>query len=91
MSPLAVIGLHVAALVLAYLGLVVLHEQPWYWHVLSIVAAVWVGVRQVQGRWSSPESSLSASLAFAFLLLWGFAGPVLGEIHRQSRETHSRP
>jgi hypothetical protein len=91
MSPLVVFALHGAALLLAYLALIFLHEQCWYWHVLGIALAVWVGVGQLQGRWSSPDSALYASLIFAFLLLWGFAGLVFGEIHRTDRRMHGQP
>jgi hypothetical protein len=82
MSPLVVFLLHAAALVLAYLVLVFVHEKAWYWHVLSIGLAIGIGLSLLR-PWPTHETELLASLLFAFLLLWGFAGPVFAAIHRQ--------
>lgn len=87
MSPLWIIALHGAALALAYLLLVFAHEKAWYWHALSIVAAIGVGVSLLRG-WPTYEAELAASLLFAFLLLWGFAGPVLAELHQRDHPSH---
>ncbi len=87
MSPLWIISLHGAALALAYLLLVFAHEKAWYWHALSIAIAVGVGVSLLRGL-PTFEAELAASLLFAFLLLWGFAGPVLAELHHRDHASH---
>ena len=88
MSPLLIVCLHGAALALAYLLLILAHEKAWYWHALSIAAAIGIGLTMMRG-WPTFAADLTASLLFAFLLFWGFLGPVLGELHHQDHGKHA--
>lgn len=63
-----------AALV-ALLLLLVFRAKSWYWHVLSILAALVVGLVPIPPQLNTPQGSLIIGSVFTFLLLWGVAAP----------------
>lgn len=84
MSPLLVILIYAATLGAAFLVLHRFHEKPWYLHAAAIAGAVWIGLQQTPEEWNRPAWEMWSGLLFAFLHLWGAAGPVFslsGEDH----------
>lgn len=61
--------------------------QHWYWHVLSIVAALALGLARLPDPFSQPAYSLVVGWFFTALFLWGVAAPVVAAL-RHSPEFH---
>jgi len=67
------------ALALAYL-----YHARWYWHVLSVLAALAVGFSPPIPGWEAPSRDLVYGVVVLFLLVWGFAEPFVHRFHRHS-------
>ena len=64
-------------------------SQAWYWHVLSIAAAVALGLAPTPPAWKSSAVDLMFGFALTFLLLWGAGGLVVFRPHTHPREKHA--
>lgn len=64
-----------AAACVALLLLFVFRAKSWYWHILSVVLALVVGLIPIPARLNTKEGSMIIGSAFTFLLLWGVAAP----------------
>lgn len=62
--------------VLALLLLFFSGPKRWYWHTLSLAAALAVGLTPVPAKWNTPQASMVIGGVFVFLLLWGAAAPL---------------
>ncbi len=67
------------------LALVIVYffHARWYWHVLSVLAALAIGFSPPIPGWDGPTRDLVYGFAFLFLLVWGLAEPFLHHFHRQ--------
>lgn len=72
---------------LALLFLYLFHAR-WYWHVLSVLAALAVGFSPPLPGWEGPSHDLAYGFVVLFLLVWGGAEPF---VHRHHRHAHDAP
>jgi hypothetical protein len=69
--------------VILALLLVYLFHSRWYWHVLSVLAALGVGLTPpIEGL--GPARDMIYGCVFLFLLVWGGAEPFMHRFHRQA-------
>ncbi|HTQ54385.1 MAG TPA: hypothetical protein VMI94_07995 [Bryobacteraceae bacterium] len=61
---------------------VYLFHARWYWHVLSVLAALAVGFSPPIQGWDGPARDLIYGFVVLFLLVWGVAEPFLHHHHR---------
>jgi antibiotic biosynthesis monooxygenase (ABM) superfamily enzyme len=64
------------------LVLVYLYHAPWYWHVLSVLAALAIGFSPSIGSWDGATRDLVYGFVVLFLLVWGLAEPFVHHFHR---------
>ncbi len=64
-----------AAALLALLVLYFKGPKAWYWHVLSAVVAVGIGLIPTPPSLNSATSSVVVGSVFIFLLVWALAAP----------------
>ena len=64
-------------------------SQAWYWHVLSIAAALALGLVPTPPGWKNSAVDLVFGFALTFLLLWGAGGLVVYRPHTHTREKHA--
>jgi len=67
-----------AALALAF---VYLFHARWYWHVLSVLAALAVGFSPPVPGWAGTSRDVIYGFVVLFLLVWGLAEPFLHRFH----------
>ena len=72
MQPIWVALVYGSAVVLA---VIVVYEfrTKWYWHALSVVAGLAVGLTPPPERWRPPD--LLVGFVFIFLMAWGLGAP----------------
>ncbi|MBI3472711.1 MAG: hypothetical protein HY013_15250 [Candidatus Solibacter usitatus] len=80
MSPGWVPAAYGVSLVLVAAALHYWHERSWYWHALSITAAMILGLAPFR-LWEGPSFDLAVGFAFTFLFLWGLGGLTLALFH----------
>lgn len=79
-----------SALLLALALLWRFGAKSWYWHVLSIVAALALGLVPLPAQFNTPQGTLCVGWVFFFLAVWGIAAPVFvwmdhhGEFHHRT-------
>jgi len=75
------------SVVLALFCLYLFHAR-WYWHVLSVLAALAVGFSPPFPGWQGASRDLIYGFVVLFLLVWGVAEPFFprfhGHVHRYS-------
>lgn len=81
MSTIVVYVVYGISVVLA-LWFVYLFHARWYWHVLSVLAALAVGFSPPMPGWDGPSRDLIYGVVVMFLLVWGLAEPFLHRFHR---------
>jgi len=79
------------AMAILALALLYFFHANWYWHVLSVVAALGIGMMPpgmipVPAEWGPARDIILGSL-FTFLVIWGIATPLFRR-HHQPQETH---
>ena len=79
-TTLAVLVYSAAFAIPAYL-LYYFGSQSWYWHALTIVAAVAMGFIPRTPQWQTPEMDLLSGFVLLFLLVWGIGGLVAYRPH----------
>jgi len=62
--------------VLALFLLYVSGPKRWYWHVLSLLVALVIGLVPIPKSLNTPQGSLWIGGVFTFLFLWGLAAPL---------------
>jgi len=87
MSFALVAGVYGSSLLAALLLLYFFRPKAWYWHVLSVAAALVIGLTPFPEGWHSPAADLVVGTVFIFLFFWG-AGAIffLGTRRRQVRQ-----
>ena len=48
----------------------------WYWHLLSSLAALALGMYPMSGSWNTPAGTLAIGWVFIVLFVWAIAAPV---------------
>ena len=48
----------------------------WYWHILSVVVALLIGLTPMPADWQGRVLDLSVGFIFTFLFFWGAAAPL---------------
>jgi hypothetical protein len=64
-----------AAALIALALLYFVRARSWYWHVLSVLAALAVGLVPIPPKYNTTQGTLVVGSFFVFLLLWGVAAP----------------
>ena len=72
---------YVSAVVVALALLYAFHAR-WYWHALSVLAALALGLTPPPEGWQPPD--LLVGSVFVFLLVWGIGAPLFRAHHRDS-------
>lgn len=83
MSPILVCVVYGVSVALALL-LVYLFHTRWYWHVLSVLAALAVGFSPPVPGWDGASRDLIYGFIVLFLLVWGVAEPFVHRFHRHA-------
>jgi len=81
MSTILVCVVYGFSVVLA-LWCVYLFHARWYWHVLSVLAALAVGFSPPLPGWDGPSRDLVYGSVVLFLLVWGLSEPFMHRFHR---------
>ena len=81
MSTFLVYVVYGFSVVLALLCVYLFHAR-WYWHLLSVLAALAVGLSPPIPGWEGPSRDLTYGFAVLFLLVWGIAEPFVHRFHR---------
>jgi hypothetical protein len=81
MSTILVCVVYSFSIALALLCVYLFHGR-WYWHVLSVLAALAVGFSPPLPGWDGPTRDLVYGFVVLFLLVWGFAEPFIHRFHR---------
>ncbi|MGO4881083.1 MAG: hypothetical protein ACLP59_09710 [Bryobacteraceae bacterium] len=61
--------------------IVYLFHACWYWHVLSVLAALAIGFSPPLQGWIGPSRDLVYGAVILFLLVWGIAEPFVHRHH----------
>lgn len=77
MSPLLVALSYAAAIAFSLSLLWRFGASHWYWHLLSLVAAVAIGVTPLPPRFNDPAMTVLVGVVFLFLFFWAVGGPVV--------------
>lgn len=80
MSTLLVLVAYGFSVVLA-LAFVFFFHTRWYWHVLSVLAALAIGFSPPIAGWDGPSRDLLYGSIVLFLLVWGLAEPFVHRFH----------
>jgi hypothetical protein len=75
MSSVGLLLAYGAAILLPIWLLYVFHAKSWYWHVLSVAAALSIGFTPVPPEWNRPSTDVAIGFAVLFLFVWGIAAP----------------
>jgi hypothetical protein len=79
------------AMAVLALALLYFFHANWYWHILSVVVALAIGIMPpdmipVPTAWGATRDMIVGSL-FTFLVIWGIAAPLFRR-HHQPQATH---
>ena len=64
------------ACLLALILLFLKGPRRWYWHILSLLVGLGVGLMPVPAKLNTPQGSMIIGSVFTFLLVWGVAAPL---------------
>jgi len=65
------------------------HSQAWYWHVLSALAALCLGLVPMPAWAQAAYFDLLMGFLFVFLIVWGVGGLILFRPHHPHHEKHA--
>jgi hypothetical protein len=60
------------------------HPQAWYWHSLSILAAIALGFTPLPMELQKPEFDLFFGFTFIAMMIWGAGGLILFRPHHHT-------
>jgi thiol:disulfide interchange protein len=60
------------------------HSQAWYWHTLSVLAAIALGFTPIPVEFQKPEFDLLFGFVFIVLMIWGAGGLILFRQHHHT-------
>ena len=75
MSTTLVFAAYGGAALLALILLFLMRAKAWYWHVLSVIVALVIGLIPIPPQFNTPRITLLIGAIFIFLFLWGIAAP----------------
>ncbi len=78
MNPALVVLVYGAA-ILGAAALLYFFHAAWYWHALSVAAALVIGLTPFPPEWSIPD--LVIGFVFLLLFAWGFGAPFFRTHH----------
>ncbi len=67
------------------LGLLYRYHTAWYWHGLSLVAALALGLLPIPAAYQPPDLAIGGM--FLFLLVWGTGLPLFRSHHEHAHHT----
>jgi hypothetical protein len=67
-------------------GALYFFEARWFWHGLSLAAALGLGLAPLPPEWGIPDVAMGA--VFLFLFVWGLGLPVFRPHHGHRRTPH---
>ena len=76
MFAAAVFAVYGSSLVLAVVLLYFFRMRHWYWHVLSILVAIVIGLIPTPGALQGSNGDLGVGGVVALLFLWGILAPL---------------
>lgn len=85
MQPILVGVVYSAALLFA-LALLYFFPVKWYWHVLSVIGALAIGLMPPIEAWRPPD--LLVGFVFVLLFVWGIGGPLMKWFHLHPHIEH---
>jgi len=88
MPTAIILAVYGSAAFLALLLLYLFRARAWYWHVLSVLVALAIGLTPIPAALRSPSTDLAVGSVVLFLVLWGICAPAFGH-HRKPR--HGEP
>lgn len=59
------------------------HARSWYWHMLSVLLALGLGLVPPVQNWQGPAYDLILGSIFVFLLIWGIGGMLMFKTHHE--------
>jgi hypothetical protein len=65
------------------------HSQSWYWHTLSVLAAIGLGFTPIPIEFQKPEFDLLVGFVFIVLMIWGAGGLILFRPHHAHHQKHA--
>ncbi len=83
MNPWIVALAYLTAVACASVLLYWFGPKAWYWHVLSVVAALALGLIPVPHEVRGPAVDLTIGFMFLLLLIWGAGAPFADRPHRE--------
>jgi hypothetical protein len=89
MHPIWVILAYGCAIFLALELLHQFHARAWYWHALSVAAALGLGLVRLPEQFAGPTADLIIGSLFVFLVVWGLAAPLFRKHRRIHLEKHA--
>ncbi len=81
MPTIVVFAAYGASVAVAALLLFFFHARAWYWHLLSVLAAMAVGLVRMPEGLRGPGADLTVGAVFLLLFAWGIGGPVVHAFH----------
>jgi len=88
MSTVLVYVVYGFSVLLAFFFLYLFHTR-WYWHVLSVLAALAIGFAPPIPGWVGESRDVAYGFAVLFLLVWGLGEPFIHRFHRQAPARHA--
>jgi len=82
------IAIYAVVLALALFLLVHFKAQAWYWHVLSALLALGVGLVPPPAGWQGPLYDVLFGCTFLFLFVWGLGGILMYRTHEAHHTRH---
>jgi hypothetical protein len=82
MPTAVVMAVYGGAVVLAVLLLFLFRAHAWYWHALSVVAAIAIGLAPIPASLRSTSGDLIIGAVVLFLFIWGVLAPAFGDHHK---------
>jgi hypothetical protein len=77
MFPILAVLVYLLAIGIPIFLLYWFRSQTWYWHLLSVVAALGLGMTPTPSGWNGAGFDLVFGFLFVLLLVWGVGGLVL--------------
>ena len=83
MSTMLAILAYMAALAVPAFLLYHFGSYAWYWHILSLLAALGIGFMPTPAALANPVCELLTGIVFVVLLIWGVGGLIAFRPHRE--------
>jgi hypothetical protein len=79
-----VITAYGCSFLLALILLFIAGPKRWYWHILSLLVGLGIGLMPTPAQLNSPRGSLIVGSVFTFLMVWGVAAPLFRSRRRSA-------